>query len=118
MLKVWFGNELPDPAQDLADFAAGTTLMVSCRSRPHDEPSARFKLGTLHLTVGEPVTWERPREQAVALRPPLSLADSADKAGQPLLTAFTLTSASGSFSVQIPTLDVELVKHALAVQAA
>jgi hypothetical protein len=63
------------------------------------------------------VTWRRRGEEAVILRPPLTLADSAEKATQPQLTAFDLVTASGSFSVQIPKLDVDLVKHALAVKS-
>ena len=116
VLKIWFGNKRPNPAQDLEDFAAGVTLMVSCLCRPLEEPAARFKLGTLYLTDGKPVTWQRPRKQVVTLCPPLTLTDSVENARQPQLTAFNLVSASGSHSVQIPTLDVELVKHALAAQ--
>jgi hypothetical protein len=33
------------------------------------------------------------------------------------MAPFTLVSATGSFSVQIPVLDVDLVKHAFAAQA-
>ena len=63
------------------------------------------------------MTWQRSRKEPVALRPPLTLADSDEKANQPTLAAFNLVSASGSFSVQIPKLDLELVEHALAAQA-
>jgi hypothetical protein len=112
VLKTWSGRKRPNPAQDLADFAAGMTLQVSCFTRPLGEPKARFRLGTLHLTRGEPVTWRKGKD-LVTHRPPLTLADSADEARQPQLAAFTLVSGSGSFSVEIPTLDVELVKHAI-----
>ena len=101
----------------LDDFAAGRTLEVSCFSRQLGEAGARSQLGTLCLTRGAPVTSRRRGEEAVILRPPLTLADSAEKARQPQLTAFDLVTASGSFSVQIPKLDVDLVKHALAVQS-
>jgi hypothetical protein len=47
----------------------------------------------------------------------LTLKDSAERPKAPQLTAFDLVTASGSLSVQIPTLDVELVEHAFAVQA-
>ena len=40
----------------------GVTLMVSCLSRPLEERAARFKLGTLYLADGKPVTWQRPRQ--------------------------------------------------------
>ncbi|MDT5283299.1 MAG: hypothetical protein QOJ56_5012 [Mycobacterium sp.] len=117
VLKIWSGIKRPNPAQDLDDFAAGRTLEVSCFSRQLGEPGARSRLGTLCLTQGKPVTWRRWRgKDAVILRPPLTLADSAEEAGRPQLTAFDLVTASGSFSVQIPKLDVDLVKHALAAQ--
>jgi hypothetical protein len=63
------------------------------------------------------MTWQRSRKEPVALRPPLTLTDSDEKSNQPTLAAFNLVTASESFSVQIPKLDVELVKHALAAQA-
>jgi len=116
VLKIWSGLKRPNPAQDLEDFAAGRTLEVSCVSRQLGEPGARSQLGTLCLTQGRPVTWRRRGREAVILRPPLTLADSAEKARQPQLTAFDLVTGSGSFSVQIPNLDVDLVKHALAAQ--
>jgi hypothetical protein len=71
----------------------------------------------LQLTQGQPVTWQRSGKEPVALRPPLRLNDSDEKANRPTLAAFNLVTASESFSVQIPTLDVGLVKHALAAQA-
>ena len=114
VLKVWSGKKRPSPAQDLEDFAAGMTLEVSCFSRSLEEPAARSHLGTLSLTRGRPVTWRRRGKGAVTLRAPVSLRDSAGKANAPQLMAFDLVTASGSFSVQIPALDVELVKHALA----
>lgn len=116
VLKVWSGNKRPSPAKDLEDFAAGMTLEVSCFSRPLGE-TARSHLGTLSLTRGEPVTWRRRRQDPVTLRGPLTLKDSAERPKAPQLTAFDLVTASGSLSVQIPTLDVELVEHAFAVQA-
>ena len=117
VLKIWSGIKRPNPAQDLDDFAAGRTLEVSCFSRQLGEPGARSQLGTLCLTKGKPVTWRRRGKEAVIRRPPMTLADSAEKARQPQLTAFDLVTASGSFSVQIPKLDVDLVKHALAAQS-
>ena len=117
VLKVWSGIKRPNPEQDLEDFAAGVTLVVSCFLRPLADTAARSPLGMLHLTQGQPVTWQRSRKEPVALRPPLTLADAGEKANQPTLAALTLVSASGSFSVQIPKLDLELVKHALAAQA-
>jgi hypothetical protein len=114
VLKIWSGIKRRNPAQDLDDFAAGVTLEVSCFSRPLGDTAARSQLGTLYLTQGKPVTWQRSGREAVTLRPPLTLADSGDKARQSTLAAFNLLSASGSFSVQIPKLDIELVKHALA----
>ena len=117
VLKVWAGVKRPSPAQDLEDFAAGMTLEVSCFSRPLGEPAARSHLGTLSLTRGKPVTWRRRGEDAVTLRGPLTLKEPAEKAKAPRLTAFNLVTASGSFSVQIPSLDVELVEHAFAAQA-
>ena len=117
VLKVWSGVKKPNPALDLEDFAGGVTLQVSCFLRPLEETAARHRLGMLHLTQGQPVTWQRSKKEAVALRPPLTLTDSDEKANQPTLAAFNLVTASESFSVQIPTLDVGLVKHALAAQA-
>ena len=116
VLKIWSGIKRPNPAQDLEDFAAGMTLEVSCFSRPVEEPAARSHLGALSLTRGRPVTWRRRGKDAVTLRAPLTLQDCAGKANAPQLSAFDLVTASGSFSVQIPALDVELVKHALATQ--
>ncbi len=116
VLKVWSGIKRPNPAQDLDDFAAGVTLEVSCFLRPLEDASARSRLGMLQLTQGQPVRWQRSRKEPVALRPPLTLNDSDEKANQPTLAAFNLVTASDSYSVQIPTLDLELVKHALAAQ--
>jgi hypothetical protein len=112
VLKIWPGRKRPNPEQDVADFAAGMTLQVSCFTRPLGEPKARFRLGTLHLARGELVTLRKGKD-VVSLRRPLRLDDSADEARQPQLAAFTLVTASGSFSVEIPTLDVELVRQAL-----
>ena len=117
VLKVWSGIKRPNPAQDLDDFSAGVTLEVSCFLRPLGDASARSRLGMLQLTQGQPVTWQRSRKEPVALRPPLTLNDSNENANQPTLAAFNLLTASESYSVQIPTLDLELVKHALAAQA-
>ncbi len=117
VLKVWSGIKRPNPSQDLDDFAAGMTLVVSCFLRPLGDTAARSPLGMLHLTQGQPVTWQRSRREPVALRPPLTLADSDEKANQPTLAAFNLVTASGSFGVQIPKLDVGLVRHALTAQS-
>jgi hypothetical protein len=117
VLKVWSGVKKPNPAKDIADFEAGTTLEVSCVSRPLSEPKARPQLGSLHLTRGAPVTWRSRTKDPVTLTPPLTLEGSAEKPRQPQMAPFTLVTASGSFSVQIPILDVELVKHAFAAGA-
>ena len=90
--------------------------MVSCLSRPLEERAARFKLGTLYLTDGKARDVATAAQASSCPWPPLTLTDSVEKARQPQLTAFNLVSASESLSVQIPTLDVQLVRHALAAQ--
>jgi hypothetical protein len=118
VLKVWSGIKKPNPAHDVADFSAGVTLEVSCFLRPLSEPKARLLQGSLNLTLGEPVTWQRWRSKdVVTLDPPLTLADCDEKAAQPQVSWYTLVSASGSFRVRIPILDVELVRYAFAAEA-
>ncbi len=113
VLKIWSGLKQPSVAADINDFAAGTTLEVSCFLRPLEEPKARSQLGVLRLTRGEPVTWLRRGKDAITFQPPLTVEDSTEKAKGPKFGAFTLITASGSFSAQIPLLDAELVGHAL-----
>jgi hypothetical protein len=115
VLKVWFGNKRPNPAQDVADFAAGMTLKVSCFARSAGALTARYRLGELHLTRGAPLTWH-PRGDAVTLRHPVTLTDSG-KARDTRFAAFQLVSASESYDVELPLADVPLVKYALAAQA-
>lgn len=112
VLKVWFAGKRPDPAADLSDLESGVTLQVSCFLRPRGATS-RAKLGTLSLTRGEPAIWRGRDKNDISLTPPLTLTGSGENPIGPKFTAFDLTCATGSFDVHIPTLDVELVKHAL-----
>ncbi|OCB11529.1 hypothetical protein A5717_20365 [Mycolicibacterium porcinum] len=112
VLKIWFAGKRPDPATDLADFQSGVTLQVSCILRAQGETS-RATFGTLSLTRGEPVSWRGRDKKVVTLNPPATLTESSEKAVGPKFTAFDLACAAGSFGVQIPTLDVQLVKTAL-----
>ncbi|NKZ15638.1 hypothetical protein HGA11_32180 [Mycolicibacterium septicum DSM 44393] len=112
VLKVWFAGKRPDPAADLSDLQSGVTLQVSCFLRPKGATS-RAKLGTLSLTRGEPVIWRGRDKNAISLTPPVTLTGSGENPIGPKFTAFDLACATGSFDVHIPTLDVELVKHAL-----
>lgn len=116
VLKIWFAGKRPDPAADLSDLQSGVTLQVSCFLRPKGATS-RPKVGTLSLTRGEPVIWRRRDHHAVTLEPPLTLTRSSEKVTGPKFTAFDLACATASFDVQVPTLDVELVKHALGASA-
>ncbi|BBX91093.1 hypothetical protein H5U98_07560 [Mycolicibacterium boenickei] len=112
VLKIWFAGMRPDAAADLADFRSGATLQVSCVLRAQGEAS-RGKFGTLSLTRGESVIWRGRDKNVVTLGPPVTLTESSEKAVGPKFTAFDLDCAAGSFVVQIPTLDVRLVKTAL-----
>ncbi|MEV0673215.1 hypothetical protein [Mycobacterium sp. NPDC050441] len=117
VLKIWFGGKRPNRTADLADFQSGVTLEVSCFLRPQGDSASRPKLGMLVLTGGEPVRWRGRDKNVVILNPPVTLAGSGGKAIGPKFTAFDLACAAGSFSVQIPTLDVELVKDVLGASA-
>lgn len=114
VLKIWFAGKRPAPAADLGDFRSGTTLQVSCFLRAQGE-TARGKLGTLSLTSGQPVIWRGRDKKVVTVDPPVTLTESREESVGPKFTAFVLACAAGSFVVQIPTLDVELVKTALGV---
>ncbi|MEV8524359.1 hypothetical protein AB0451_09390 [Streptomyces sp. NPDC052000] len=113
VLLRWLWIKRPSAAKDAEDYAAGTTLKVTCFSRTVAGASGRRRLGYLHLTHGQPITWHRAGSQPVVLRAPFVLTPSEARSGHWKLAAFDLNTAEGSRDLVIPKADIELVERAL-----
>jgi hypothetical protein len=99
--------------QDLEDFAAGTTLKVTCLCRSLPEANTRVVArGHLYLKRGRPVTWQ-PARTGLTIQGPLKLSPSDAKTDHCKLTAFHMYTGSGPFIAIIPKTDVQMVKYAL-----
>ncbi|MFE9568877.1 hypothetical protein ACFYMW_10350 [Streptomyces sp. NPDC006692] len=109
--RLWIKR--PSAAKDAEDYAAGTTLKVTCFSRTVAGASGRRQLGYLHLTHGQPITWHRAGSQPVLLRAPFVLTPSEVSSGHRKLAAFDLNTADGPRDLAIPKADRDPVERAL-----
>jgi hypothetical protein len=114
VLRTMFGGKRPNPAQDIADFGAGAGLEVTCFLRQADSTS-RAQYGTFVLRRGEQLAWRpwpRWRGEGLTLVGPVAFSRSDDTPRAPQFAALLAVSASGTFRIQVPVVDVELLAHA------
>jgi hypothetical protein len=110
----------PKPELDLEDFRNGVGFKVAGLFRRAEDVGRPGTLGNgfLHLEQGQPVVW-RGRSGERRLTGPFELHETGGKL--PFGGNFTkclLSTGKGDFELAVPTLDLDLVRLALAAELA
>jgi hypothetical protein len=108
-----------DPAQDLEDFRNGIAFKVAGLLRRFEDVGKPGTLlyGSLELSNGRPVIWQG-RGGVTQLRAPFELnpLDGKLPFGRNF-TRFLLSTAGGDYEIALPTIDIDLIRLALGIEA-